>query len=76
MTLGQKIQLRRIELDINQSDLAKKIGTCIQTIGRIERDGGLPNLEIFAKLCAVLDVSPDFFVKRYDQSRKSQAWRM
>lgn len=62
MTFGTKIQLRRIELGISQREFSKKIGICFHSVGRIERDEGFPHVQTFAKICAVLSLSPEYLL--------------
>lgn len=61
--LGKKIKLARIELDLNQTDLAKKIGALQKSISRYENGLSLPSLETLAKLSKVLKKSMAYFME-------------
>ena len=52
--LGKKIKLARIELDLNQTDLAKKIGAKQKSISRYENGLSMPSIETLMKIAKVL----------------------
>lgn len=56
---NKRIKLRRIELDMSQSDLAEKAGVTRQTIGMIEAGEFNPSLNLCLKICYVLGKTLD-----------------
>ena len=52
-----KLKFRRIELDISQTDLAKKVGVTRQTIGLIEAGELNPSIKLCRKICRALGVT-------------------
>ena len=61
--LGKKIKLARIELDLNQTDLAKKIGAKQKSISRYETGLSLPSIETLVKISKVLKKSAGYFLE-------------
>lgn len=60
MTIGERITLRREELDLRQFQVAEAIGVTKATMCKYERNVNIPNAEILAKLAGVLDTSADY----------------
>lgn len=60
--LGKKIKLSRIELDMNQTDLAEKIGAKQKSISRYETGLSLPSLDTLVKIAKALKKSPGYFL--------------
>ena len=54
-----KIKFRRIELDMSQSELAKKAGVTRQTIGLIEAGEFNPSIKLCIAICKALGVKLD-----------------
>lgn len=52
-----KMKFRRIEMNMSQSDLAKKAGVTRQTIGLIESGDFNPSLNLCIAICRALDVT-------------------
>ena len=52
-----KMKFRRIELDISQTELAKKCGVTRQTIGLIEAGDFNPSLNLCRAICRALGVT-------------------
>ena len=61
--LGKKIKLARIELDLNQTDLAKKIGAKQKSISRYENGLSMPSIETFLKIAKVLKKPAGYFIE-------------
>ena len=61
--LGKKIKLARIELDLNQTDLAKKIGAKQKSISRYETGLSVPSIETLVKISKVLKKSAGYFLE-------------
>jgi DNA-binding XRE family transcriptional regulator len=60
--LGKKIKLARIELDLNQTDLADKIKARQKSISRYETGASLPSLETLVKIAKVLKKPASYFL--------------
>lgn len=54
-----KMKFRRIELEISQTDLAKKAGVTRQTIGLIEAGEFNPSLKLCIAICKALHTTLD-----------------
>lgn len=52
--LGKKIKLARVELDLTQTELARKIGAKQKSISRYEAGKSIPKLATLAKLARAL----------------------
>ena len=50
-----KMKFRRIELNISQTDLAKRAGVTRQTIGLIEAGEFNPSIKLCIAICKALD---------------------
>ena len=54
-----KMKFRRIELDMSQTELAKKAGVTRQTIGLIEAGEFNPSIKLWSAICKALGVKLD-----------------
>jgi DNA-binding XRE family transcriptional regulator len=61
--LGKKIKMARIDLDMNQTELAEKIGAKQKSISRYETGLSLPSLDTLVKIARVLNKSPGYFLE-------------
>lgn len=61
--LGKKIKIARIELDMNQTDLANKIGAKQKSISRYESGLSMPSLETLVKIAKALKKEPAYFLE-------------
>lgn len=52
-----KMKFRRIELNISQTELAKRAGVTRQTIGLIEAGEFNPSIKLCIAICRALDVT-------------------
>jgi len=52
--LGKKIKVARVELDLNQSELAAKIKAKQKSISRYENGLSMPSIETLVKIAKVL----------------------
>lgn len=59
--LGKKIKMSRIELDLNQTDLANKIGAKQKSISRYETGLSMPSIETLVKIAKALKKEPAYF---------------
>jgi transcriptional regulator with XRE-family HTH domain len=60
--LGKKIKIARVELDLNQSELAKKIGAKQKSISRYENGLSMPSIETLVKVAKVLKKPASYFL--------------
>lgn len=60
--LGKKIKLARIEMDLNQTQVADKIGAKQKSISRYETGLSLPALETLVKIAKVLNKPTSYFL--------------
>ncbi len=60
--LGKKIKLARVELDLTQTELARKIGTKQKSISRYEAGKSVPKVETLMKLTKVLRKPATYFL--------------
>jgi DNA-binding XRE family transcriptional regulator len=60
--LGKKIKLARVELDLTQTDLAKKISAKQKSISRYENGISLPSLETLVKIAKLLKKPVGYFL--------------
>lgn len=61
--LGKKIKISRIELDLNQTDLAKKIGAKQKSISRYETGLSMPSIDTLMKISKALKKEAAFFLQ-------------
>ncbi|WP_035723541.1 helix-turn-helix transcriptional regulator [Gracilibacillus boraciitolerans] len=54
-----KIKVARVEHDLSQEELAKKVGVTRQTIGLIEQGKYNPSLQLCISICKTLDKTLD-----------------
>ncbi len=50
-----KLKLARMEKDMSQTELAKRVGVTRQTIGMVEAGDYNPNLKLCIQICRELD---------------------
>ena len=62
-SLGKKVKLARVELDLNQTELAQKIGVKQKNVSMYENGTSTPSLETMAKIAKVLKKSVDHFLQ-------------
>ena len=60
--LGKKIKLARIEMDLNQTQLAKKINAKQKSISRYETGASLPSIATLMKIARVLKKQAGYFL--------------
>ena len=60
--LGKKIKVARVELDLNQSQLAEKIGAKQKSISRYENGLSVPTIETLVKIAKVLRKPAGYFI--------------
>jgi len=60
--LGKKIKLARIELDLNQTQLAEKINAKQKSISRYETGASMPSIATLVKIAKVLKKQAGYFL--------------
>lgn len=66
-----KMKFRRIEINMSQTELAKKAGVTRQTIGLIESGDFNPSLKLCIEICKALGVTlNDIFWEEEDNEEK------
>lgn len=60
--LGKRIKLSRVELELNQTELAIKIGAKQKSISRYETGASLPSLETLVKIAKFLKKPAGYFL--------------
>jgi len=61
--LGKKIKIARIELDLNQTDLAVKIKAKQKSISRYETGLSVPSIATLMKIAKALKKEPAYFLQ-------------
>ncbi len=61
--LGKKIKIARVELDLNQSELAAKIKAKQKSISRYETGLSIPTIETLVKIAKVLKKPIVYFLE-------------
>ncbi len=64
MTFGENIRRKRLEYDIEQQELAKRVGVTKGFINRIESNLQLPSLSVFVCIADALHCSTDELLDR------------
>jgi len=59
---GQNISNRRREKNMSQQELAEAIGLSVNQLSSIETGKSGTRIEVIAKLCTVLDITPDYLL--------------
>jgi len=65
--LGKKIKLARVELDLNQTQLAKKINAKQKSISRYETGASLPSIETLVKIAKALKRPAGYFLDEQEK---------
>ena len=69
-----KMKFRRIELEMSQTDLAKKAGVTRQTIGLIETGEFNPSIKLCIDICRALGVTlNDLFWEETENEKNEQS---
>lgn len=66
MSFAERLTLIRKKRGLSQQDLAKKLETQGPAIGRYERGGANPTIEVATKIANALEVSLDYLVGNSD----------
>ncbi|MCK9571876.1 MAG: helix-turn-helix domain-containing protein [Candidatus Omnitrophica bacterium] len=61
--LGKKIKIARIELDLNQTDLADKIKAKQKSISRYETGLSMPSIDTLVKIAKALEKPTSYFLE-------------
>jgi len=68
--IGKRIARRRRVLDMTQAELAERADLSATYTGNVER-GAKCSIETLMKLCAALDVTPDYLLLGVDKEYRS-----
>ncbi|WP_368384444.1 helix-turn-helix domain-containing protein [[Clostridium] symbiosum] len=60
--MGNRIKIRRKELRIKQAELAEKLNISNNHMSSIENGRQKPSLDIFIRICDLLNVTPDYLL--------------
>lgn len=66
MTIGEKIKIRRKELNMTQKQLAEAVGITEATLSRYENNQRIPSAEILKKIAETLRIGLDYFADDKD----------
>jgi len=69
--MGKRIAKRRYVLDLTQADLAEAADLSVTYTGSVER-GAKCSIETLMKICAALDVTPDYLLLGVDKEYRSE----
>lgn len=61
--LGKKIKLARVEADLTQTQLARKIDAKQKSISRYETGASSPSIETLLKIAKALKKPPGYFLE-------------
>ena len=61
--LGKRIRLARVEADLTQTELAKKVGALQKSISRYENGASTPTIETLVKLASALKKPTGYFIE-------------
>lgn len=62
LNIGSKISLLRKQKNWSQGDLAQKIESSREIIGKYERNENLPSIEMVVKMAKAFDITVDFLI--------------
>ena len=60
--MGNRIKIRRKELRIKQAELAEQLNISNNHMSSIENGRQKPSLDIFIRICNLLNVTPDYLL--------------
>lgn len=60
--LGKKIKLARVELDLNQTALAQRIGAKQKSISNYETGASFPSIVTLSKMAKALNKTASYFL--------------
>lgn len=72
MTIGEAIRAKREKNDIEQTELASRIGITKQLLSRIETNATIPSVKVIISLADTLHCSTDELLGREPQGRKGK----
>ena len=71
--MGKRIAKRRKVLDLTQADLAERANMSTTYTGNVER-GAKCSIETLMKLCAALEITPDYLLVGVDKEFHNDAF--
>ena len=73
--IGQRIAVRRRALGLRQTQVCERCDINSNYLSNIERARSIPSLEVFMRICAALDATPDEFLVGTARSEENETWR-
>lgn len=68
MEIGDRIRYLRRKANLNQTELAKKLGVSTSTVGFWETNKREPDLDLLVKLSEMFNVSADYLLNNYNDN--------
>lgn len=62
MTLGEKVRLLREQLELNQTELGKKLNMTQRKVSYLENNKYEPSIEDLKVICRFFNISADYFL--------------
>ena len=62
INFGDRLRICRIQMGMNQSDLARSVGLQAAAVSKYEKNQSSPNVETLTAICKVLSVSADWLL--------------
>ncbi|MGN1168337.1 MAG: helix-turn-helix domain-containing protein [Lachnospiraceae bacterium] len=61
--LGEQIRQLRLSHNLNQVELAKKLGVSKQSVSNWENDNIMPSIDVLKKICSFFSCSADYLLE-------------
>ncbi len=68
MTLGERIKMRRLELELSLRDLAEQVDLTASFLSQVERDQASPSIESLRKISKALTVPLFYFLMEEEET--------
>ena len=68
--IGQRVALRRRQLNLTQAELSEKTKLTPKYISNIETSHSIPSIESVMQLCAALDIQPNYLLSGISNQRE------
>lgn len=75
MSFGDRLRKLRLENNMTQEDLSKKLNVSRATVGRYETNERFPDKNILKEIADTFEVSIDYLLGRTDNRNGSTFWR-
>ena len=74
-TIGRRIAARRRALGLKQVQVCERCEINSNYLSNIERAKSIPSLEVFVRICHVLDVTPDELLAGAASRNEAEMWK-